>query len=97
MARDLAEAIGQEEEFELMAPVTFNLVCFRYKPIGVEDENELNRINEALLKKINDTGQIYLTHTKLNGKLVLRMVIAQTHVEQRHVDRAWKLIRVLSS
>jgi aromatic-L-amino-acid/L-tryptophan decarboxylase len=93
MARDLAETIGQEEEFDLMAPVTMNLICFRYKPKGVEDENELNRINESLLKKINDTGKIFLTHTKINGKYVLRMVIAQTNVEQRHVDEAWKIIQ----
>jgi len=97
MARSLAELIGQEEEFELMAPVTMNLVCFRYRPKGVEDENELNRINEALLKKINDSGKIFLTHTKINGKYVLRMVIGQTNVEQRHVDQAWELLRVLSS
>lgn len=93
MARSLAELIGQEEEFELMAPVTMNLVCFRYRPKGVEDENELNRINEALLKKINDSGKIFLTHTKINGKYVLRMVIAQTNMEQRHVDNAWALVQ----
>ena len=93
MARSLAELIGQEEEFELMAPVTMNLVCFRYKPKDVEDENELNRINEALLKKINDSGKIFLTHTKINGKYVLRMVIGQTNVEQKHVDNAWALVQ----
>ena len=97
MARELAERINQEGEFELMAPVTLNLVCFRHEPKGIKDEKELNRINEALLNKINDTGQIYLTHTKLNGKYVLRMVIGQTNVEQRHVDAAWELIRVLSA
>lgn len=93
MAHDLAELIGQDEEFELMAPVTLNLVCFRYKPTGIEDEKQLNKINEMLLKNINNTGQIYLTHTKLNGKYVLRMVIGQTNVEQRHVDEAWKLVQ----
>jgi len=93
MARDLAELIGQEEEFELMAPVTLNLVCFRFKPKGIEDEKLLNNINEKLLKKINDSGRIFLTHTKLNGKYVLRMVIGQTNVEQRHVDEAWKLVQ----
>jgi len=96
MARDLAELIGQDEDFELMAPVTLNLVCFRHKPKGVEDEMQLNDLNEKLLKKINDSGKIFLTHTKLNGKYVLRMLIGQTNVEQRHVDSAWELVRVLS-
>lgn len=97
MAKELAERIEREEEFELMAPVTLSLVCFRYKPKGIHDGKELNGINEMLLKKINNSGQIYLSHTKLNGKYVLRMLIGQTNVEQRHVDQAWKLIRVLSS
>lgn len=93
MAKELAERIGQEDEFELMAPVTLSLVCFRYKPKDIDDEQELNRINEKLLKKINNSGQIYLSHTTLNGKYVLRMLIGQTNVEQRHVDRAWQIIR----
>jgi aromatic-L-amino-acid decarboxylase len=97
MARELAEKIHQEEEFEMMAPVTLNLVCFRFRPKGVEDENELNRINEKLLKQINASGKAYMSHTKVNGKFVIRMVIAQTNVEQRHVDQAWKLVRELST
>jgi aromatic-L-amino-acid decarboxylase len=95
MAKELAEKIDQEEEFELMAPVTLNLVCFRYKPKGLADENELTRLNEKLLKKINSTGQIYMTHTRIDGKYIIRMVIAQTNVEQRHVDKAWELVRDL--
>jgi aromatic-L-amino-acid decarboxylase len=97
LAKELAERIDQEEGFELMAPVTMNLVCFRYRPKGIDDENELSRINEMLLKKINATGKIYLTHTKLNGKYVSRMLIGQTNVERKHVEEAWKLIRMMSS
>lgn len=96
MARELADRISTEKGFELMAPVTVNLVCFRSKPEGMEDEEGLNRHNELLLRRLNATGKIYLTHTKINGKYTLRMVIAQTNVEQRHVDEAWKLIRTLS-
>src|SRR5512145_3297080 len=61
MARDLAEKIYAEEDFELMAPVTMNLVCFRYKPKGIDDENELNQINEKLLKSINASGKAYMS------------------------------------
>jgi len=93
LARDLSEIISQDDEFELMAPVTLNLICFRYRPKGIEDENQLNKINELLLNNINQTGQIYLTHTKLNGKYTLRMVIGQTNVERRHVDNAWKIVQ----
>ncbi len=97
LAKELAERIDQEEGFELMAPVTLNLVCFRFRPEGVDDENEINRINEMLLKKINATGKIYLTHTKLNGKYVIRMLIGQTNVERKHVEEAWEVIRTQNS
>jgi aromatic-L-amino-acid decarboxylase len=96
LANDLAETIRNDSEFELMAPVTLNLACFRYTPKGVHDENELNHVNERLKQKINATGKIYLTHTKVNGKYTLRMVVANTRVEERHVEEAWKLIKVLS-
>jgi aromatic-L-amino-acid decarboxylase len=93
MAKDLAELISQDDDFELMAPVTLNLVCFRYKPSGIEDENEISTVNEKLLKQINASGKAYLTHTKVDGKYTIRMVIAQTQVEWRHVEAAWNLVK----
>ncbi len=96
MAQDLAGKISLAPDFELMAPVTLNLVCFRYRPAGVAGDQELNDLNERLLREINRSGKAYLTHTKVNGRFTLRMVIAQTRVEQRHVDAAWELIRGLS-
>ncbi|MDX9906169.1 MAG: aminotransferase class V-fold PLP-dependent enzyme [Bacteroidales bacterium] len=93
MAGDLAEIIRKEKDFEIMAPVTLNLVCFRYKPEGVEDEGELNLINEKLLRLINATGEAYMTHTKINGKYAIRMVVAQTNVMMEHVIKAWGLVQ----
>jgi aromatic-L-amino-acid decarboxylase len=75
-----------------MAPVNLNTVCFRYKPSGRSDE-ELNRLNEELNHRLNDSGKIYLTHTKLKGNYVLRMVTAQTNVTLDHVVKAWELIK----
>jgi aromatic-L-amino-acid decarboxylase len=93
LANELATKISKEDDFELMAPVTFNLVCFRYRPKGVIDEAEINEINEQLLKRINGTGKAYLTHTRVNGKFTIRMVIASTRVEERHVEETWALVR----
>jgi aromatic-L-amino-acid decarboxylase len=93
LAKELEEHISWAEDFELMAPRTLNLVCFRYKPGNVGDEPELNRINEQLLQKVNRTGRAFLTHTRLNGKYTLRMCVAQTNVEWRHVEEAWKLVQ----
>lgn len=93
LAGRLAEKIGKEKDFELMAPVTMNLVCFRYHPPQVNDEQELNRINEQLLKLVNATGKAYMTHTKVHGKFVVRMVVAQTNVRWENVENAWKLVQ----
>lgn len=82
--------------FEILAPVVANVICFRYKPEGVDNEEQLNKINENLLHGLNRTGKLYLTHTKLNGKYTLRMVIAQTYVEKRNVEEALELIKVES-
>ena len=92
MAKKLASNISLETDFEIMAPVVLNTVCFRYIP-GGKDEDQLNSLNEKLNYLLNDSGKIYLTHTLLNNKYTLRMVIAQTNVTKEHVDNAWILIR----
>jgi len=79
--------------FEILTPTRFSLVCFRYIPEGMTDETEINNYNERLEKKLNATGKLYITHTKLNGKYTLRLVVAQTYVEEKHVREAWDLIK----
>jgi aromatic-L-amino-acid/L-tryptophan decarboxylase len=91
-AARLKEMISLEPDFEILAPVTINVVCFRYSPPG-PDEPSLNRINEKLNHLLNDTGRIYLSHTSVNGKYTLRMVTGQTNVTMKHVEKAWQLIR----
>lgn len=91
VAKRLAELIIREDDFQILAPVTLNVVCFRYRPVG-KDDDEINRINETLNHRLNDTGKIYLTHTTVNGIYTLRMVIGQTNVTPKHVEKAWKLI-----
>jgi aromatic-L-amino-acid/L-tryptophan decarboxylase len=92
IAAKLAENILSEKDFEILAPVTICVVCFRYKPAGLS-ENELNTLNEKLNHLLNDTGKIYLSHTVLKGKYTLRMVTAQTNVTMEHVENAWIQIR----
>jgi aromatic-L-amino-acid/L-tryptophan decarboxylase len=77
--------------FEILAPLSMNLVCFRAKIEG-KSEDELNILNQKLLENLNNTGKIYLTHTKLNGKYTLRMVFGQVNVLERHVQNAFELI-----
>jgi aromatic-L-amino-acid decarboxylase len=93
IARRLSEMILEESDFEILAPVIVSVVCFRYKPSGLSEE-QLNVINEKLNHQLNDTGKIYLTHTVLNKRYTLRMVTAQTNVTLEHVEKAWELIRI---
>jgi aromatic-L-amino-acid/L-tryptophan decarboxylase len=85
LARDLAGWVQADPRFELATPVTLNLVCFRHR--GGEG------VNQRILDTLNGSGQIYLTHTRLNGQFTLRLSIGQTHTQRRHVERAWELIQ----
>ncbi len=92
LARWLETRIREDKDFELMAPVTLNTVCFRYHPAGCSND-DANSLNEKLNHILNDSGKIYLTHTKLRDCYTLRMVTAQTNVELRHGEKAWELIK----
>jgi aromatic-L-amino-acid decarboxylase len=84
--------VNQQENFEIMADRTINVVFFRFHPKGIDDNQELNNINQDLINTINSEGQIFLTHTKVEGKITLRMVIAQTYVESKHIEKAQNVI-----
>jgi aromatic-L-amino-acid/L-tryptophan decarboxylase len=91
LARELAGWVENSPDFELMAPVRFGLVCFRYTPKGVSPETA-DRLNRELLQRVNESRRIYLTHTELGGRYVIRLVIGQRLTERRHVEEAWRLI-----
>lgn len=76
-------------DFELMAPVPFALVCFRACPAGVDD---LNALNERLMNDINTSGEAYLSHTKLNGNFTIRLSVGSIRVEERHIEKIWKIL-----
>lgn len=94
-ASELASMIEKHPDFELLAPVPLNTVVFRYNP--AKRNINTDSINEKLLHMLNDSGLIYLTHTKLDGRFALRMVTSQTNVSMHHVMKAWELIVEMSS
>lgn len=91
-----AKWVGQSEDFELLLPPFLNFTCFRYRPDGRTDE-ALNALNQALVDKVNQRGKLFLTHTKVEDRYVLRMVIGQTYVEERHVEAAWGELRTVAA
>jgi aromatic-L-amino-acid decarboxylase len=85
LAQQFAGWVRADTRFELSAPVPLNLVCFRHK--GGDD------VNQALMERLNHSGDLYLTHTKLANRTTLRLCVGQTNTEARHVERAWKRIQ----
>ncbi len=83
--------VDENPLFERLAPVPFSTVCFRAKINGYNEE-ELNYLNERLINEINLTGKLFLTHTKLNNKFTIRLVISGIRQEEKHLRQAWDLI-----
>ncbi|MBM3516357.1 MAG: aspartate aminotransferase family protein [Alphaproteobacteria bacterium] len=92
LTQGLATDIAAEPDFELVVPPRLSLLCFRYRPAGV-DPAAFDALNQRLLDALNDSGALYLTQTRANGALVLRVSIGQTYTEAAHVARAWAAIR----
>jgi len=89
LANLFASWVEQSSDWEMMAPVPFALVCFRAAPVGVAD---LDALNERLMTSINGSGEAYLSHTKLNGKFTLRLSVGSIRVEDRHIEKVWRLL-----
>ena len=76
--------VGESEDFELAAPVSVGLVCFRHRAGDAFNEDLMNRLNES--------GALYLTHTRLDDRLVLRLAVGSPSTRRAHIERAWALI-----
>jgi aromatic-L-amino-acid decarboxylase len=87
LARLFASWVDASPDWELMAPVPFALVCFR-----ATKGAELNALNERIMNEINASGGAYLSHTKLNGQFTLRLSIGSIRVEEKHIEKVWRLL-----
>ncbi|HEV3155156.1 MAG TPA: pyridoxal-dependent decarboxylase [Candidatus Baltobacteraceae bacterium] len=92
LAQEFAEWVRARPGWEVVAPHPFSVVCFRYAPAGA-DEEELERINSRIMEKANAGGEIYLSHTKLDGRFVLRLAIGNLRTTRTDVARAWEILR----
>ena len=85
LAQQFAGWVRSDGRFEMAAPAPLNLVCFRHH--GGDDSNQ------TLMERLNRSGDLYLTHTRLNGRLTLRLCVGQTNTTGQHVEKAWKRIQ----
>lgn len=88
LAQQFADWVRNSTEFELAAPAPLNLVCFAHR--------SGDAFNRQLLDRLNRTGKLYLTHTVLNGRFVLRFCVGQSQTEAAQVRQAWELMRQLA-
>ncbi|HRK28292.1 MAG TPA: pyridoxal-dependent decarboxylase [Chitinophagales bacterium] len=94
LARQLAQEMQQTPWIEILAPVTLNLICFRAVPPQLAgNQTALNNFNATFMANLNQTGKLYLSHTKLRGNYSLRMVTGQTRLTERHLTEAWQQIQ----
>ena len=96
LARAFESLVRAEPGWEVMAPVEFSLVCFRYAPPGLPDA-EADALNARILSAVNSGGRVYLSHTKLNGRYTLRLAIGNIRTESRHLAEAWRLLKESAS
>jgi aromatic-L-amino-acid decarboxylase len=81
----LGEQVQQYPSLELMAAVTMNVVCYRYNPGNLDDE-QLNILNKELLMRMQETGVAAPSSTVLNGKYAIRVAITNHRTRRRHLD-----------
>ena len=91
--------VEDSEDWQILAPVHFALVCFRAVPQVPQEfvspefqEKFYDELNEKIMNEINSSGEAYLSHTKLNGNLTLRLSVGSIRIEERHLEKVWKLL-----
>ena len=89
LAQEFASWVREDQRFELVTEPPLNLVCFRMS--GSDDQNQ------QLMGALNQSGKLFLTHTRLDDRFVLRLCVGQTNTAARHVEQAWKMIQECAS
>lgn len=92
LARVLAARVEAEPGWEMMAPVPFALAVFRYAPPGMDPEAQ-DALNLRILEAVNAGGEAFLSHTRLDGRVALRLSVGNLRTREVHVLRAWELLR----
>ena len=94
MAQAFASWVDGDPDWERLAPVPFSTVCFRWNPAGGEiPAADLDERNARIMDTVNATGEVFLSHARLDDRFTIRLAIGNLRTEERHVERAWELLR----
>ena len=103
LAAELASTIDADPDWELLAPVPFSTICFRWRPASLAERDDsevtdfLDDANAEIMDVVNRSGEVFLSHTRLAGRFTIRIAIGNLRTEPRHVDRAWLLLRAAAA
>jgi aromatic-L-amino-acid decarboxylase len=85
LARYLGQCIAQTPELELLAPVSLNIVCFRYRCSDADGEN-MDRVNAEIVVALQESGVVAPSTTTLDGKLAIRAAIFNHRTNKGDID-----------
>jgi aromatic-L-amino-acid decarboxylase len=91
LAADFAARVRASPPWQLMAPVPFSLVCFRYAPPGLADD-AADELNRRILDDVNASGRVFLSHTKLNARYTLRLAVGNLRTDEARLREGWTLL-----
>lgn len=91
LARTFAGWVDASARFERVAPVPFSVVCFRLRD---SDGPDADAVHARILDAVNASGEVFLSHTRLDGRYVFRLAIGNLQTTERHVARAWELLNL---
>jgi len=90
LARAFAARVDADPSWERMAPVPLATVCLRYRDAP---DDRLDALNEAILARVNASGRIFLSHTRLRDRFTLRVSIGNPRTTEAHLDLCWRLLQ----
>ncbi len=92
LAQEFASSVRAEPDWEVLAPHPLSVVCFRYAP-PTSGEAQRGALNAEILRAVNATGEVFLSHTKIDGRYAIRLAIGNLRTQQSDVQHAWRLLR----
>jgi aromatic-L-amino-acid/L-tryptophan decarboxylase len=92
LAQEFAAWVRAEPDWEVLAPHPLSVVCFRYGPRSL-DEVQLDALNASIMRAVNATGEVFMSHTKIDGRFAIRLAIGNLRTQRSDVEHAWRVLK----
>jgi aromatic-L-amino-acid decarboxylase len=92
MAADFAGWVESEPHLELLAPTPFSVVCFRVRPHDQSEGEALDRLNMEVMERVNASGRVYLSHTRLDPGVALRVAVGNLRTTEADLEACRRLL-----